>query len=129
MTLAIQKSRYNFHIGNNIDIKRLNSFFILFFISAVVIAQTSGITKLPESYRTPLSDMVYEDLTEWRSEPEEDNPWREKSEDPLIKPRLRVELFPKYNYESLQNPVSDSLFQNEYEIERPVSNILEYKFD
>jgi hypothetical protein len=129
MTLAIQKNRYNFHIGNNIDMKRLNSFFILFFISAVVIAQTNGITKLPESYRTPLSDMVYEDLTEWRSEPEEENPWREKSEDPLIKPRLKVELFPKYNYESLQNPVSDSLFQNEYEIERPVSNILEYKFD
>ena len=127
--MAIQNSRFSFHIGNNIDMKRLNSFFILFFISAIVIAQTNGITKLPESYRTPLSDMVYEDLNEWRSEPEEENPWRKKSEEPLIKPRLRVELFPQYNYDSLQNPVSNSLFQNENEIERPVSNILEYKFE
>lgn len=129
MAMAIQNSRFSFHIGNNIDMKRLNSFFILFFISAIVIAQTNGITKLPESYRTPLSDMVYEDLNEWRSEPEEENPWRKKSEEPLIKPRLRVELFPQYNYDSLQNPVSNSLFQNENEIERPVSNILEYKFE
>ncbi len=129
MTMAIQNGRFSFHIASNIDMKRLNSFFILFFISAIVIAQTNGITKLPESYRTPLSDMVYEDLNEWRSEPEEENPWREKSEEPLIKPRLKVELFPKYNYDSLQNPVSDSLFQNQNEIERPVSNILEYKFE
>ena len=129
MAMTIQNGRFSFHIGNNIDMKRLNSFFILFFISAIVIAQTNGITKLPESYRTPLSDMVYEDLSEWRSEPEEENPWRKKSEEPLIKPRLRVELFPKYNYDSLQNPVSNSLFQNENEIERPVSNILEYKFE
>ena len=129
MAMTIQNGRFSFHIGNNIDMKRLNSFFILFFISAIVIAQTNGITKLPESYRTPLSDMVYEDLNEWRSEPEEENPWREKSEEPMIKPRLKVELFPKYNYDSLQNPVSDSLFQNENEIERPVSNILEYKFE
>ena len=128
MILAAQNNRFSFHIGNNIDMKRLNSFFILFFISAVVIAQTNGIAKLPESYRTPLSDMVYEDLNEWRGEPEEENPWREKSEEPLIKPRLRVDLFPKYNYDSFQNPVSDSLFQNENEIERPVSNILEYSF-
>ncbi len=128
MTIAVQYARPGFHIGSNIDMKRLHSFFILLFISAAVIAQTNGITKLPETYRTPLSDMVYEDLSEWRSEPEEDNPWREKTEEPLIKPRLRVELFPKYNYDSLQNPVSDSLFQNQNEIERPVSNILEYKF-
>jgi hypothetical protein len=128
MTTAIQHGGIRFHFANNIDMKRLNSFFILFFISAVVIAQTNGITKLPESYRTPLSDMVYDDQSEWRSEPEEENPWREKSEEPLIKPRLKVELFPKYNYDSLQNPVSDSLFQNQNEIERPVSNILEYKF-
>jgi hypothetical protein len=128
MTMAVQHGHPGFHTGCNIDMKRLHSFFILLFISAAVIAQTNGITKLPETYRTPLSDMVYEDLNEWRSEPEEDNPWREKTEEPLIKPRLKVELFPKYNYDSLQNPVSDSLFQNQNEIERPVSNILEYKF-
>jgi len=84
--------------------------------------------ELPDSYRTPLSDMVYEDTKEWRSEPEEENPWRENQEEALIKPRLKVDLFPRYNYESLQNPVSNSLFQNENELERPVSNILEYSF-
>ena len=128
MTAVTQNGHFSFHFGNNIDMKRLHSFFLLFFISAVVIAQTNGITKLPESYRTPLSDMVYDDQSEWRSEPEEENPWREGEEEPLIKPRLKLELFPKYNYDSLQNPVSDSLFQNENEIERPVSNILEYSF-
>ena len=107
--------------------KRFNVFLILLFASAVVFAQ-AGITKLPESYRTPLSDMVYDDLNEWRTVPEDDNPWRENEEELLIKPRLRVKLFPKYNYDSLENPISNSLFQNENEIERPVSNILEYTF-
>ena len=105
MTAVTQNGHFSFHFGNNIDMKRLHSFFLLFFISAVVIAQTNGITKLPESYRTPLSDMVYDDQSEWRSEPEEENPWREGEEEPLIKPRLKLELFPKYNYDSLQNPV------------------------
>lgn len=108
--------------------KRFNGFMILLFVSAVVFAQGNGLSKLPESYRTPLSDMVYDEQKDWRAQPEDENPWREADEEPLIKPRLRVDLFPKYNYDSLQNPVSDSLFQNENEIERPVSNILEFKF-
>ena len=128
MTAITLDNAFNFQTGRNIKMNRLNVFVLLFFVSAVVIAQTNGITKLPESYRTPLSDMVYEDMKDWRSEPEEENPWRESDEEPLIKPRLRVDLFPRYNYDSLQNPVSDSLFQNENEIERPVSNILEYSF-
>jgi len=128
MTALTLDNGFNFQTGRKIKMNRLNVFVLLFFVSAVVIAQTSGITKLPESYRTPLSDMVYEDMKDWRSEPEEENPWRESDEEPLIKPRLRVDLFPRYNYDSLQNPVSDSLFQNENEIERPVSNILEYSF-
>ena len=129
MTALTLDNAFNFQTGRKIKMKRLNVFVLLFFVSAVVIAQTNSISKLPESYRTPLSDMVYEDMKDWRSEPEEENPWRESDEEPLIKPRLRVDLFPRYNYDSLQNPVSDSLFQNENEIERPVSNILEYKFE
>jgi hypothetical protein len=112
----------------HIDMRRVNGFLLLFSISAVVWAQANGMVKLPESYRTPLSDMVYDDTKDWRSEPEEENPWRENQEDDLIKPRIRVDLFPRYNYDDLQTPVSDSLFQNENEIERPVSNILEYSF-
>ena len=111
-----------------ISMKHVNGFLLLFTISAVAWAQANGIVKLPDSYRTPLSDMVYDDTKDWRSEPGEENPWREKQEEELIKPRIKVDLFQKYNYESLQNPVSNNLFQNENEIERPVSNILEYSF-
>ena len=125
---AITKNNgLNFHTGRYIEMKRFNGFFLLFFASAVVFAQ-AGIIKLPESYRTPLSDMINDDQKEWRAEPEDENPWRENDEDLIIKPRIKAEFFPKYNYDSLQNPISNSLFQNENEIERPVSNIFEYSF-
>lgn len=127
MSAFTQNNGLNFHTGRNKEIKRLNGFFLLFFASAVVFAQ-AGIIKLPESYRTPLSDMVNDDQKEWRAEPEDENPWRENDEDLIIKPRIKAEFFPKYNYDSLQNPISNSLFQNENEIERPVSNIFEYSF-
>lgn len=127
MSAFTQNNGLNFHTGRNKEIKRLNGFFLLFFASAVVFAQ-AGIIKLPESYRTPLSDMVNDDQKEWRAGPEDENPWRKNDEDLIIKPRIKAEFFPKYNYDSLQNPISNSLFQNENEIERPVSNIFEYSF-
>ena len=127
MTAITQNNGLDFHTGLNIEMKRFNGFFLLFFVSAAVFAQ-AGITKLPESYRTPLSDMVNDDQKEWRAEPEDENPWRENDEDLIIKPRIKAEFFPKYNYDSLQNPISNSLFQNENELERPVSNIFEYSF-
>ena len=106
---------------------RANSFFLLFFVSALVIAQTNGYAELPESYRTPLSDMVYDD-NQWRAAPEEDNPWREDQEELTIKPRIKSELFPKYDYETVDDPTTRSLFQNEYELERPRTNIFKYTF-
>ena len=127
MPAITQNNGLDFHTGRNIEMKRFNGFFLLFFVSAAVFAQ-AGIIKLPESYRTPLSDMVNDDQKEWRAEPEDENPWRENDEDLIIKPRIKAEFFPKYNYDSLQNPISNSLFQNENEIERPVSNIFEYSF-
>jgi hypothetical protein len=114
------------------NLKRINGY-LLFFVSAAVFAQ-AGIVQLPDTYRTPLSDMVYEDLKEWRTEPEEENPWRENGEEQLIKPRIKVEFFPQYNYDSLhyrdsiEDPVSNSLFNNETEIQRPVSNVFQYTF-
>ena len=114
------------------DLKRINGY-LLFFVSAAVFAQ-AGIVQLPDTYRTPLSDMVYQDLKEWRAEPEEENPWRENGEEQLIKPRIKVEFFPQYNYDSLhyrdsiEDPVSNSLFENETEIQRPVSNVFQYNF-
>ncbi len=107
--------------------------FLLLFASAAVFAQ-AGIIKLPNTYRTPLSDMVYDDRTKWRTEAKEKNPWREEEENLIVKPRIKIELFPQYNYDSLyyrgniEDPISNSLFQDETEIERPVSNILEYSF-
>jgi len=104
-----------------------NSFALLmFFASAAAYAAANGIIQLPDSYRTPLSDMMRDNHTDWRSVPKDKNPWREDSEELVIKPRIKVELFPSYKPDSSGNPVSNSLFQNEDEIEKPASNIFEY---
>jgi len=108
--------------------KTINRFLLLFFFSTVVIAQSNGITNLPESYRTPLSDMVYDDNKQWRVAPEDDNPWREGEEELAIKPRLKTEFFPQVDYEKREDPTSRSLFQNENELERPRTNIFKYTF-
>ena len=104
-----------------------NTALLLVFASAAVIAQTNGMLELPESYRTPLSDMVYEEQDSWRAAPAEDNPWRE-GEEPAIKPRLRTELFPAYDYDTFEDTTQRSLFQNEFELERPRTNIFRYTF-
>lgn len=127
MVAIIRDNGFNYYTGRNIEMKRFNGFLLLFFASAVVFAQ-AGITNLPKSYRTPLSDMVYDDMKEWRAAPEDENPWREDEEELLIKPRIKVELFPQYTPDSSGNPVSRSLIQNEDEVEKPASNILEYSF-
>lgn len=107
--------------------RRFNSFLLLICTSAVVIAQTNGYTKLPESYRTPLSDIIYDDQNQWRAAPEEENPWREGQE-VEIKPRIKAEFFPKYDYETEEDPTTRSLFQNENELEKPRTNIFRYTF-
>lgn len=101
---------------------------LLLFVSAVVFAQSNGYTELPESYRTPLSDMIYEGHTDWRAAPEEDNPWRESEEEQSIKPRIKTEFFPEPDYSTKEDPSSNNLFQNEYEVEKPRTNIFRYSF-
>lgn len=129
-----QNCCFSLHSERTMNKKRVNTFLLLFFVSTIVFAQANGVLTLPESYRTPLSDMVYDDQKEWRTEPEDENPWRENGEDQAIKPRMKVELFPQYNYDSLyfrdsiEDPRANTLFYNETEIQRPVSNILEYSF-
>jgi len=127
MAALTQNNGFNFHTGRNIEMKHFNYFLLLFFASAVVFAQ-GGITNLPESYRTPLSDMTYDDQTEWRAEPKDENPWREGDKELLIKPRIKIEIFPQYTPDSSGNPVSRSLIQNEDEVEKPASNFFEYTF-
>jgi len=119
---------YNNLSGKAITLNRFNSFMLLFFVSAVVFAKANGLVKLPDSYRTPLSDMVYDHNKEWRVEPEEDNPWREGEEELIIKPRLKAEFFPEWDYDTMDDPTTRSLFQNEYELERPRTNIFKYTF-
>ena len=101
---------------------------LLFFVSALSFAATNEVIQLPESYRTPLSDMVYDNNKEWRAHPEEDNPWRENEEESIIKPRLKAEFFPEVDYDTVEDPNTRSLFQNEDEIERPRTNIFKYTF-
>ena len=105
-----------------------NTAALLLFVSAAVVAQTNGMLQLPESYRTPLSDMVYDEQDSWRAEPAEDNPWREGEEEAMIKPRLKTELFPAYDYDTVEDTTQRSLFQNEYELEKPRTNIFRYTF-
>lgn len=112
---------------NNKTINQFNGFILLFFISATVYAAANGIASLPESYRTPLSDMTYDNNNEWRAAPEEDNPWREDKE-VTIRPRIKTEFFPQYDYDTVEDPTTRSLFQNEYELERPRTNIFKYSF-
>ncbi len=101
---------------------------LLFFISSAAFAAANGFIELPESYRTPLSDMLYDDNPEWRTEEKEKNPWRDGKEELILKPRIKVELFPEYSPDSSGNPVSNSLFQNEYEVEKPASSFFKYTF-
>jgi len=125
MTAIIHNNGFNFYRSRHNEMKRFNGFLLLFFASAVVFAQ-AGITHLPESYRTPLSDIVHDNHKDWRAVPEDENPWRESEQDLLIKPRIKVQLFPQYTPDSSGNPVSRSLLQNEDEVEKPSSNIFEY---
>jgi len=91
---------------------RSRSFIFLFFMSATVFAAANGIVSLPESYRTPLSDMTYDDNYDWRAGAEEDNPWREGKEEVTIKPRIKTEFFPEYDYATVDDPTTKSIFQN-----------------
>jgi hypothetical protein len=115
-------------LDHNRSINQLTGLALLLFASAVGFAQSNGYTELPESYRTPLSDMIYEGHTDWRAAPEDDNPWRETEEEQTIKPRIKTEFFPEPDYSTQQDPSNRNLFQNEYELEKPRTNIFRYSF-
>ncbi len=128
MTARFQNNSLDPVTVHHKTINYFNGFLLLFFASAAVFAGANGILNLPESYRTPLSDMVYDDNNEWRAAPDENNPWREDEEELILKPRINAELFPRYNYDSVENPNPGSMFQNANELDKPVSNIFKYTF-
>jgi hypothetical protein len=113
--------------SSNKAFNQVTGFSILLLVSAAVVAQNDIYTEVPESYRTPLSEMIYEGHTDWRAAPEEDNPWRE-NEEPTIKPRIKAEFFPDLDYSKPKEPENRSLFQNENELEKPRTNIFKYTF-
>lgn len=113
--------------SNNKALIQVTGFSLLLLVSAVVVAYSDIYTEVPDSYRTPLSEMIYEGHTEWRAAPEEDNPWREK-EETIIKPRIKAEFFPDLDYSKPKQPENRSLFQNENELEKPRTNIFKYTF-
>jgi hypothetical protein len=118
-------------LQNNFSNTRQNAQYtgllFLLFISAIVLADDNII--FPPAYRTPLSDMVYDDHKEWRTGPEEQNPWREKEDKILFKPRTKAEFFPQYQYDRTRGDSQSDLFYNEgTQQERPVPNIFKYTF-
>jgi hypothetical protein len=115
-------------LNPGISFNQLAGLSLLLLASAMVFAQSNGYTELSESYRTPLSEMIYEGHTDWRAAPEEDNPWRQKEEEETIKPRIKAEFFPEPDYSTTEDPSSINLFQNEYEVEKPRTNIFKYSF-
>ena len=124
MSTLIQTNCHNNHHDS-----LLPWFFIsaVFFISAA--AWADGNTALPPSYRTPLSEMVYDRNDEWRAVPEEKNPWRENQDNIVFKSRIKAEMFPLYENRIPVDNSHPSIFQHDgTQQERPTTNIFKYTF-
>ncbi len=80
---------------------------VLMLLSAAAIAGSDGLIELPAYYRTPLSDVIYEEHTTWRSTTEDDNGWRKGDADLIPKGRLRTEVLPQYDYEHTRRPYTE----------------------
>lgn len=105
---------------------------MLMLFSMAVFAQSeltaNGISELPPVYRTPLSDIVSEENTQWRAVEGDENPWRQNKQEALLKTTKKARLFPDYDYNAVDDPATRSLFQNEFELERPRANLFKYSF-
>ena len=87
-----------------------------------------GSIKLPEFYRTPLSEVIADEDMGWRDEPEPEYKWRQGEDEVHMQPSKQARLFPQYDYDTADDPSSRSLLQNEYELERPRTNLFRYDF-
>jgi hypothetical protein len=97
-------------------------------LSAAASAGSDGMIELPEFYRTPLSEVIYEEQTTWRATPDADNGWRKSDEDMIQQGRLRKEMFPEFDYQERGDPTLGSTFMNERELARPKTNVFRMKF-
>ena len=97
-------------------------------LSTAVIAGSDGLLALPEYYRSPLSDVVYEEHPTWRATPEDDNRWRSGDDDLIQQGRLRKEVLPHWDYEQRGDPTLGNIFMNERELARPKTNVFRLNF-
>ena len=102
--------------------------FSLLLLSAAAIAGSDGLLELPEYYRSPLSDVIYEEHTTWRATPEDDNGWRRGDEDLIQQGRLRKQVLPEWDYDERSDPTLGNIFMNENELSRPKTNVFRLKF-
>jgi len=100
----------------------------LMLLSAGVIAGSQGYLELPEYYRTPLSDVIYDEHKTWRATPEDDNGWRREQGDLIQQGRLRREVLPNVDYDERRDPTLDNIFMNENELARPKTNVFRLNF-
>lgn len=101
---------------------------LLMLLSAAAIAGSDGLLELPAYYRTPLSDVIYEEQTTWRNAPQDDNGWRRGDDDLIQQGRLRKEVLPAWDYEERRDPTLDNTFMNENELARPKTNVFRLNF-
>ena len=102
--------------------------FSLLLLSAAAIAGSDGLLELPEHYRMPLSDIVYEEHTTWRATPEDDNGWRRGDGDLIHQGQLRKEVLPRWDYNEQRDRTLHNIFMNEGELARPKTNVFRYNF-
>lgn len=101
---------------------------VLLLFSAAAIAGSDGLLELPEHYRTPLSEVVYEEHTTWRATPQDDNGWRRGDEDLIQQGQRRREVLPRWDYEERKDPTLGNIFMNERELAKPKTNVLRLNF-
>ncbi len=102
--------------------------FSLLLLSAAAIAGSDGLLELPEHYRMPLSDIIYEEHTTWRATPEDDNGWRRGDGDLIQQGQRRKEVLPRWDYDEQRDPTLGNIFMNERELARPKTNVFKYNF-
>jgi len=100
----------------------------LMLLSAAAIAGSDGLLELPEHYRMPLSDVIYEEHTTWRATPEDDNGWRRGDGDLIHQGQRRKEVLPRWDYDDQRDRTLDNIFMNEGELARPKTNVFKYNF-
>jgi len=115
---------------NTTEVKHPPQFwlFSLLLLSAAAIAGSDGLLELPEHYRMPLSEVVYEEHTTWRATPEDDNGWRKDDGDLIHQGQRRKEVLPRWDYDEQRDRTLDNIFMNEGELAKPKTNVFKYNF-